>query len=113
MRFLKITGSFTNSAAIISLLFIIVMGGFLFIFYRQLPPQLPLFYSRPWGERQLVSPSTLLFLPSLSLVVLIVNILISRFLIAYPFLINVLFGGGALFSFLSLVDLIKIITTII
>ena len=113
MRFLKFTGSLTNLAVVISLLFIVIMGGFFFIFYRQLPPHVPLFYSRPWGERQLVSPSTLLFLPSLSLAVLIINILISRFLMAYSFLINVLFWGGALFSFLSLIDLIKIITTII
>ena len=113
MRFLKLTGSLTNLAVVVSLLFIVIMGGFFFIFYRQLPPQVPLFYSRPWGERQLVSPSTLLFLPSLSLAVLIINILISRFLMAYPFLINVLFWSGALFSFLSLIDLIKIITTIL
>jgi len=113
MRFLKLANSFASLAVFFSLLFIMAMGGFFFIFYRQLPPQVPLFYSRPWGERQLVSPYALLFLPSLSLVLLIVNVLISRFLIAYPFLVNVLFGGGALFSFLSLVDLIKIITTII
>jgi len=113
MRFLKFTGSLINLAVVISLLFIVIMGGFFFIFHRQLPPQVPLFYSRPWGERQLVSPLTLLFLPSLSLAVLIINILISRFLMAYPFLINALFWGGALFSFLSLIDLIKIITTIL
>jgi len=113
MRFLKLANSFTNLAVAFSLLFIVAMGGFFFIFYRQLPPQVPLFYSCPWGERQLVSPYALLFLPSLSLVLLIVNILISRFLIAYPFLINVLFGSGVLFSFLSLINLIKIITTIL
>jgi len=113
MRPLKLAGSLTNLSVIISLLFIVIMGGFFSIFYRQLPPQVPLFYSRPWGERQLVSPPTLLFLPSLSLAVLIINILISRFLMAYSFLIDVLFWCGTLFSFLSLINLIKIITTII
>jgi len=91
----------------------LIMGGIFFVFYRQLPPQVPLFYSLPWGERQLVSPSTLLFLPSLSLVILVINVLISRFLMAYSFLVNVLFWSGTLFSFLALIDLIKIITTIL
>ena len=113
MKFLRLTNSFANLAVVVSLLFIVIMGGFFFIFYHQLPPQVPLFYSRPWGERQLVSPFTLLFLPFLSLVMLIINILISRFLMAYPFLVNMLFGSGVLFSFLSLIGLIKIITTIL
>src|SRR3989344_278947 len=26
------------------------------LFYKEFPPQVPLYYSRPWGEDQLVSP---------------------------------------------------------
>lgn len=32
-----------------------LMGGVLAIFWKTLPPQLPWFYSLPWGEQQLAS----------------------------------------------------------
>lgn len=42
-----------------------------------LPPQIPLYYSRPWGEKQLGSPWELWWLPGLNLAVLGVNLLIG------------------------------------
>lgn len=33
---------------------VVLMGGVLAIFWNSLPPQLPWFYSLPWGEQQLV-----------------------------------------------------------
>lgn len=33
---------------------ILLMGGVMAIFWNKLPPQLPWFYSFPWGEQQLV-----------------------------------------------------------
>lgn len=33
------------------------------ISYRNLPPLIPLFYSRPWGEEQLINPLALYILP--------------------------------------------------
>ena len=34
--------------------------GVALLFGKQLPPQIPLFYSRPWGEEQLAPPIRLL-----------------------------------------------------
>lgn len=33
---------------------ILILGGVLALFWSRLPPQLPWFYSLPWGESQLV-----------------------------------------------------------
>lgn len=37
-------------------------------FNKNLPPQVPLFYSRPWGESQLADPKALLVIPVTAMV---------------------------------------------
>lgn len=41
--------------------------GLLIVFWRNLPPQVPLFYNRAWGVDQLAQPIWLWLLPSLTL----------------------------------------------
>jgi hypothetical protein len=41
--------------------------GSIVIFWKQLPPQVPLLYSRAWGVDQLVSPVWLFILPAICL----------------------------------------------
>jgi len=33
---------------------VLLMGGVMALFWKRLPPQLPWFYSFPWGEKQLI-----------------------------------------------------------
>ena len=48
----------------------VVWGAGLWLtFGKRMPPQIPLLYSRPWGESQLVRPETLLVIPVISLVI--------------------------------------------
>jgi len=42
-------------------------------FWRKLPPEIPLFYSRPWGKEQLAKPLFLFLLPGLTLVIFLIN----------------------------------------
>jgi hypothetical protein len=49
----------TTSAAVVGI-------GSLLIYWRNLPPETPLLYSRPWGQDQLVSPYFLWILPFVS-----------------------------------------------
>jgi hypothetical protein len=52
----------------------IILGEFFLLFSKQnLPPFLPLWYSKPWGLGRLATPETLFVIPSLSLVFLITN----------------------------------------
>ncbi len=42
------------------------------IFYQQLPPVVPMFYSLPWGEAQLATKEMMLLIPGLAVVVAVV-----------------------------------------
>lgn len=44
-----------NFLFLIGILAILVMGGVILVFWKQLPPQIPWFYSLPWGEEELIS----------------------------------------------------------
>jgi len=80
------------------------------IVWSFLPPQIPLFYSRPWGEEQLVHPANLFLLPGLGVLVFFANLIILSFVPKEENLINqILVGFVLVFNFLSLITLIQII----
>lgn len=82
---------------------------FLAIFWVKLPPQVPLFFSHSWGEGQLVSPSFLLFLPGLTLVVGGVNLGASRFLVSDPVMVRIFSWTAAIFAILATIAMVKIV----
>lgn len=97
-----------------NLFFIIIQIGFLAWRFNDLPPQVPLYYSLPWGESQLASTSALFLLPTLSIAIVLINhlfaisfskniILLSRLLLVISLVI----------SFFSLITLIKIVNLIV
>ncbi len=64
-------------ATAFSLFGVVVILAFFAFTYDLLPTQLPLFYSLPWGENQLVPISQIIILPALTIVVTLVNLLVS------------------------------------
>lgn len=48
------------------------------LFFRFLPDKLPLFYSLPWGERQLATPEQFLIIPSIIILVTLVNLAVAK-----------------------------------
>jgi hypothetical protein len=96
--------------------FVLWLGEILLIIFSWsfLPPKLPFFYSRPWGEEQLVSPFMLFLLPALGLVIFFINSFVSALLPKEEKLMKqVLSITFAVFNFLSLVTLIQIIRLVI
>ena len=94
-----------------SVLIIIVQTGIIIFFFSQLPPQVPLYYSRPWGESQLAPAHHLFFLPSFSLLFLLLNIgLAVPFIEKKKFLSVCLAWASLIVSGLALITLIKIIS---
>jgi len=78
--------------------------------WRWLPPELPLFYSRPWGKQQLTTPWGLLILPALSLLIYLLNQLGAKFIAKENALIaKILAGSSFVFNLLCLIALIEII----
>jgi hypothetical protein len=97
----------------LSIIFLITQLALVGFYWRQLPPQGPLFYSRPWGERQLTTPQGYLLLPLASFLTIAINLFIGSLIPKEEKLISqllVLFA--AVFNFLSLFTLIKIIDLI-
>ena len=98
----------------ISILLVLSQLGIIIFSYPKLPPEIPLFFSRPWGESQLVQPLLLIILPVFSLVFIIVNSLIaSMFLDKETFLSQILTFGGVLFATFNTIALIKIVLLMI
>jgi hypothetical protein len=78
-----------------------------------LPPEVPLFYSRPWGELQLASKNTLWLLPFSTTLVFILNLALASLVNRQERLLaRILIGTGGSFSLLATYTLIKIIMLI-
>ena len=63
--------------ALLPLLISTVMVIVIFLLSKLLPPRLPLFYSLPWGEKELVSNIQLLIIPAIITLVTFSNLIIS------------------------------------
>ena len=79
------------------------------IYINRLPPEVPLFYSRPWGEKQLTTAHSLLILPASSAIILITNIFLTRLIKPKESLAcYLLYIFAAVYCLLSLITLVKI-----
>jgi len=88
----------------------ILSVGFLLWRFRQLPPEVPLWFSRPWGADQLASAYWLFLLPLSGLVWYIIDLLIGIFITTdYLIFTQLLFLSALIVNILSFVTLIKIL----
>jgi hypothetical protein len=96
----------------IPLAFILSLAQLLLILstWQLLPPQIPLYYSLPWGDSQLAQPIAIFILPASSLAVTMFNSLTGVLIFKNKTLIRLVLSASAmLFSFFALVTLIQII----
>lgn len=78
--------------------------------WRFLPPEIPLFYSRPWGQDQLVFYPGIALLPTICLIVFLANTAIARAAAQEEILIKKTLNIASLtFVLLILITLIQII----
>lgn len=92
---------------------LLVTGSIMIWFWKRLPPLVPLFYSLPWGEEQLVPPYFL----TLLLLILIINVYLIlglAFILHrnYRYLSLLLSFGITFITFITEVTLIQIILLI-
>ena len=97
-----------------SLVSIIIQAVLILGSWGKLPPQVPLYYSKPWGEAMLASPRGLWLLPTIVLITLTVNFFIAIFLVSdNKFLVWTLVIFCFLVSLTTLYDTLKIIILLI
>jgi len=88
----------------------------LYLVYRfnSLPPQVPIFFSLSWGESQLGPASTLFILPTLSIIISLINnsiatlihrscLLFSRLLVIFSLVYSIL-STISLFNIINLIS---------
>lgn len=97
-----------------NLFFIIVQLLLLFINFNNLPPQIPLFYSKPWGEGQLAPVSYIFLLPALSAMVLLLNNCLAVFFLkSIQLLTRLLIILSLVFSIFATITLYQIINLVL
>lgn len=90
--------------SIVSTLLITTLLG---IFFISLPANLPLFYSKSWGEEQLATKQQLLILPSIIILVTLINIVV-----AWQLHINQIILRRIILACIIAIDLIIVITAV-
>jgi hypothetical protein len=82
-------------------------------FWRRLPPAVPLWYSRPWGEGRLASPWFLLLPLGTAGIIYGLNLaMIVRFSADHPMFTRVLLLTSCLISCLSVILVVRIVTLV-
>jgi len=95
---------------IFSILSVLAQSEVILINWGQLPPEVPIFYSRPWGELMLASPRFLWILPVITAVFVFINYFIALFIIRSQYFLNrVLIVFSALIASATAYDMTRII----
>lgn len=90
--------------------FIILSIGLIAWKWTSLPPQVPIWYQKPWGAEQLADAAWLFILPVGSLTIFVINGIVASYLTKdYLVFSQILFLTSLLVSFLSFVTLAKIL----
>jgi len=83
-------------------------------YFNHLPPEIPLYFSRPWGEAWLAGTSSIFFLPFFSILVTIINYLLALYFFQKKTLLSqLLVIFSSMFTLLSTASLIQIIHLVV
>ena len=78
--------------------------------WGQLPPEVPLFYSLPWGEDQLTPPLTLILVISISLLIYILTVVFgTQIYRRFPYYAHLLFVSATIISLLIVATIVQIV----
>ena len=109
---------FKHPKTVILLKISLIIVGFSWIlygiFYQFMPPQVPLFFSRPWGQNQLISKNTFIVLPASLTLLFLINTRFASFLLKRDTLMAVLLLSAyvmcASIGFITIVRLMILLT---
>lgn len=96
--------------------FLLILLEIVIILFKNnaLPERVPLFYSRPWGEEQLVEKQYLFLIPSLSFVLFVINFQLVYLFVNKneKFMAYISNSFALLFTSLGFITLLRIILLI-
>lgn len=96
---------------VVSLIFLVLQIALILFKSRALPREIPFFYSMPWGNDILTSPTSLWIVPVLALFFLVVNFFISIYFFSEnKFLTRVVVSSSYVIAFCSFWAVFKVIT---
>lgn len=96
-----LSGDRLSFFVVISSLFsFISQTAIILLSFNKLPPEIPLFYSRPWGGKILASPKELWILPGILGLIFTINWILARILVSKN---SFLFRTLMIFTFISAV----------
>lgn len=101
-------------AFVLNLLVLASAVGLLLIHQNDLPPSVPLWFSKPWGQERLASPTFLWLFPTIILFFLLLNNLIAKLLFrTQRVLAAVLVWSALIVSLILLFPLYRILLVVI
>jgi hypothetical protein len=77
------------------------------LFGKILPPTIPLFYSRPWGEEQLASPLWLSLPLGMAITVTLGTLLANKFLKNEPILATIIMTSGIMIGIILILATLR------
>lgn len=108
------TNAYERAAVKLSFFFLGTLILIDLIFFWRLPPKIPLFYSRPWGEAQLASPLFLFLLTGTVMALVLMNLLVTAIVYNKERLLSqILLWINVLLVFLINVSVLKVVLMIV
>jgi hypothetical protein len=92
----------------------VVGYGMLVIFWKSIPPQIPLWYSKPWGLAQLEAPVWLFVIPTLSTGVTAATAMLQGFVVKNePVLAAIMATTSMVIALLGVFGLLRILLLVL
>lgn len=96
---------------LVSIIFMVFQVSLIAFYWKRLPPEIPLFYSKPWGSSMLAHQIFIWLIPTLSFLFIFVNFcIVIFFLQENKFLNRVLCATSLLVGFATFYGLLRILT---
>ncbi|MBI4057897.1 hypothetical protein HY405_01085 [Candidatus Microgenomates bacterium] len=109
MKLFAIDDSLVKKASLLIFLvngILLLLLGFIL---KELPPEIPLFYSRPWGEEQIVHRYFIFLAPTVGIILLSLHIFASRLIEKQNLTLRILIGGIVVVTLLGAITTIRIV----
>lgn len=107
-------GKIQNLTHFVAVIAILAQASLFLVSWGTLPPEVPLFYTRPWGEQILAPTIFLWILPGVALLSLILNFILTKILAGDDlFLRRVLALATGLVAITTLYNSSKIVSLLI